>query len=403
MAAPDLTVVTPWYPTPEHPFGGVFVASQVAALTTAGYSVDVIHAHERALTRSTPAFGPLRPRWRAWLESHKDLWQAGADPYGGAARLVRVPVPTRSGAPIPEQARLHRDATETAARCLGGWGRLIHAHVGFLSGFAVAGLAPARTPVVVTEHYSRIQRILRRPAGRAIYSQSLLRADVFITVGQSLLRDIKDRMPWAENLEVLPNVVALPGIVPKGSPPESLRRWVCVGALIPRKRPDLVLDSFAIFHRGNPGATLSFVGSGELRDSLIRQAESLAISDRVEFLGGLPPDRAVRVIRDRDLLVHLSSRETFGVVVAEAVGCGTPVIATRSGGPEEILDSELEPISGMILDVDVDAETVAQSALQLQARLAGLKPAEAAAECYRRYSAPSIASRLVETYRRTGW
>lgn len=403
MPTADLTVVTPWYPTPGQPFAGAFVASQVAALTAAGYSVDVIHTLEHALTRSRPAFGSLRPRWRAWLSRNAARWGPVEDPYGGGTRLVRVPVPIRSGVPIPEQARLHRDATEVAIRQLGGWGRLIHAHVGYLSGFAVAGLAPARTPVVVTEHYSRIQRILRRPPGRAVYAQALLRADAFLTVGRSLLEDIKDRMPWADNLEVLPNVVTLSGISPRSAPPESLTRWICVGALIERKRPALVLDAFATFRKSNPEAELVFVGSGELRDALARQADSLGLASRVEFAGALPPDRAVAEIRKSDLLVHLSSRETFGVVVAEAVGCGTPVIATRSGGPEEILDDELEPIAGMVLDVDVDAETAARSAVQLQARLAGLKPAEAVAECVRRYSPESIASRLTDVYARLGW
>ncbi|MDP4013888.1 MAG: glycosyltransferase [Candidatus Nanopelagicales bacterium] len=403
MVAADLTIVTPWYPTPEHPFGGAFVASQVAALTDAGYQVDVIHTQERDLLGAKPRFGPLRPRWRAWLERNGANWGPTSDPFGGGARLVRIPVPRRSGVPVAELARLHRDATATAVRCLGGWGRLVHAHVGALSGFAVAGLAPTRTPVVITEHYSRIQRILRRPVGRAVYAQSLLRADVFITVGESLRRDILGRMPWADHMEVLPNVVALPGVVPRETPPESLRRWICVGALIERKRPELVMKAFEVFGRAHPDATLTFVGSGELADGLVRKATDLAIGDRVEFLGGLPPEDAIRVIRDSDLLVHLSSRETFGVVVAEALGCGTPVIATRSGGPEEILDSELEPIAGMILDVDIDAEMVAHSASQLQDRLATLQPALAAAECSRRYSPASIAERLVDVYTRVGW
>jgi glycosyltransferase involved in cell wall biosynthesis len=53
--------------------------------------------------------------------------------------------------------------------------------------------------------------------------------------------------------------------------------------------------------------------------------------------------------------VLTSERETFGVVLIEALAAGLPVIATRAGGPEEIVTSEV----GGIVDGDDQAQLVA--------------------------------------------
>jgi glycosyltransferase involved in cell wall biosynthesis len=81
----------------------------------------------------------------------------------------------------------------------------------------------------------------------------------------------------------------------------------------------------------------------------VRQlVDALGLSSRVRFLGEVAPNDVATLMRQSALLVVPSRRETFSLVTAEALASGTPVVATRCGGPEEILTEE----TGQLADVD---------------------------------------------------
>lgn len=79
-----------------------------------------------------------------------------------------------------------------------------------------------------------------------------------------------------------------------------------------------------------PGWTLSIVGSGEdsYRQSLIRHAADLGLQSSVSICGGNHSDEKWHLLKRADLVVLPSFSENFGIVVAEALGMGTPVITT---------------------------------------------------------------------------
>jgi glycosyltransferase involved in cell wall biosynthesis len=83
------------------------------------------------------------------------------------------------------------------------------------------------------------------------------------------------------------------------------------------------------------------IGGGEDEDllkSLVKQTGLLG--ERIHFLGRLDNEEVIRHIRQCDFLVVNSNVETFSVITAEALACGKPVIATRSGGPEFFMTEE---------------------------------------------------------------
>jgi glycosyltransferase involved in cell wall biosynthesis len=61
----------------------------------------------------------------------------------------------------------------------------------------------------------------------------------------------------------------------------------------------------------------------------------------VEFAGPQPAPEVARIMQESTLLVLPSRRESFGSVLAEALGCGIPVVATRCGGPEDIVTEQV--------------------------------------------------------------
>ena len=93
------------------------------------------------------------------------------------------------------------------------------------------------------------------------------------------------------------------------------------------------------------------VGDGPCLEDLTAQAEELAISGRVHFLGRR--SELETLYPALDVFVLSSLREGSPNVLLEAMACGLPVIATRVGGVPELIDDEVEGL--LIPPGDADA------------------------------------------------
>ena len=153
-------------------------------------------------------------------------------------------------------------------------------------------------------------------------------------------------------LRPTPSVEATPGFVPGpadaalraslGFAPEDFVVLFC-GRLEPDKGIHKLLEAMENIH--DPRIKLLIVGSpffGRTQQSpflrkLEQQAETLG--DRVRFTGYVPNDSMPEYYRLADLVcVPTLVEEAAGLVAVEAMGCGRPVLATRSGGMPEYLD-----------------------------------------------------------------
>ena len=75
---------------------------------------------------------------------------------------------------------------------------------------------------------------------------------------------------------------------------------------------------------------------GRLYDDLLKQREELGLTDRVHFLG-FTEDPA-GFLSNLDIFLLSSTSEGFSIATIQAMAAGLPVVATRSGGPEEIIE-----------------------------------------------------------------
>jgi L-malate glycosyltransferase len=120
-----------------------------------------------------------------------------------------------------------------------------------------------------------------------------------------------------------------------------------IAQLTPWKGQDDAIRTLALVRKRRPDAQLVLVGEAKFRDrstsydnvsyeaSLRRLADSLDVADAVTFLG---ERRDVpELLRALDVLLVPSRYEPFGRSVVEAMAAGTPVIATRVGGPSEVI------------------------------------------------------------------
>jgi glycosyltransferase involved in cell wall biosynthesis len=109
-----------------------------------------------------------------------------------------------------------------------------------------------------------------------------------------------------------------------------------------RRLPDAVRADVRVALAGGTAPS-----AARFRTRLDELAASEQLAGRVSFLG--PRDDAAALMHAADVVVHASRKpEPFGLVVVEAMALGRPVIASRLGGPGEIV----EPGSGLTFDPD---------------------------------------------------
>ncbi|KPQ01930.1 glycosyltransferase [Marinobacter sp. HL-58] len=111
-----------------------------------------------------------------------------------------------------------------------------------------------------------------------------------------------------------------------------------VARLVPQKGHELLLEAYA---RAGIGHKLVIVGEGELRKTLEEKARSLGIADRVYFAG--KRKNPYPWMKHADLFVLASEYEGLGIVLTEALACGTPILSVDSrGGVRDVFRGELE-------------------------------------------------------------
>jgi len=143
----------------------------------------------------------------------------------------------------------------------------------------------------------------------------------------------------ADRVRVKPHFVRDPG--PRTACPSESRTVLHVGRLSTDKGAHVLLDAWASM--GETGLELACIGDGPLRDQLVRRKVP-----GVQFLGSLPPS-GVRawMLRSRVLVASSLWYETFGLVVAEAMAAGLPVIVPGEGALEEVAaGAAVEPVGG---------------------------------------------------------
>src|SRR5690606_25498155 len=96
----------------------------------------------------------------------------------------------------------------------------------------------------------------------------------------------------------------------------------------------------------SPDQRLAFAVVGQrtepLHEELCALRDSLGLRDRVAFWGFR--EDAPEVMAAFDVLAISSKSEGFSLAAVQAMAAGTPVVATRSGGPEEILTDGVDGI-----------------------------------------------------------
>jgi glycosyltransferase involved in cell wall biosynthesis len=284
-------VVPPYFDVPPRAYGGVeaVVADLADALVELGHHVTVIGAG----TNGT---------------------RAGFEPVWDRT------IPERLGQPAAEvtHAALTRQAVLRLAQQDGL--DVVHEHTlaGVLNGPSYAHLG---LPTVVTVHGPVDDEL------RCLYSN--LGPNVHLVGISARQRELAPQLPWAGVVHNAVRVASFPFQASKGD------YALFLGRFHPDKGPHLALDAAH-------AAGLPLVLAGKCAESIEKdyfQAEILPrVGDR-DLIFGVADAHAKRrlLARARCLLFPIHWEEPFGMVMIEAMACGTPVVALRGGAVSEVV------------------------------------------------------------------
>ncbi len=138
------------------------------------------------------------------------------------------------------------------------------------------------------------------------------------------------------------------------------RYIVTTARLIKRKGVDVVIEAFSMIDKVKfENVSLVIIGDGPEKDNLIKKAKNMWVNRSVIFLGHVSDAELPVLYSGADVFVMTPYRidddiEGFGIVYLEAAACGTPSIATRSGGAEEAV---LNKKTGLVIKPNSLEET----------------------------------------------
>jgi glycosyltransferase involved in cell wall biosynthesis len=165
---------------------------------------------------------------------------------------------------------------------------------------------------------------------------------------------------------------------------------LCVSRLLSHKNVDLLLQAVEMLHEDGVELTLGIVGQGPELDRLKALSSQLGLDEFVTFLGTVEGEDSVyELMKSAKVVAMPSVREGFGLVVLEALACGTPVVTTNHSDNHARLLVE-DGVDGVLCNATSgDVATAIQKALELK---------DSAAHSSHRLGWDDVAEEIVEHY-----
>lgn len=322
MSDLHLVFLPSWYSSVETPSAGIFIRRQALALSKAGVKVGLLYPD----LDSSPD-----------VEGNGKFLGSELSVHEGQINELRLKARTpHLLRPLVRYWAVRRLLAEYERHF--GSPDLVHAHAAWWAG-VIASFLPL--PYVLTEHWTGYAEGLVRPWQVPLLKRAFERAEVRLAVSSALAEDLR---PYVGGLDVvvLPNTVDTDFFYPPPVRPSyPPLRLVSIALLRKPKRPDLLILALSHLVKRGIDVVLELGGDGPQRGELERLAQDLGVGERVRFLGHLSPEEVRRAMHNAHIFALPSEYETFGVVYAEALSCGLPVIATERGGPKDFVVPEV--------------------------------------------------------------
>lgn len=212
---------------------------------------------------------------------------------------------------------------------------LIHLESAICARAAIALSKKENIPLSYTEHFSGI---LNSSPGTYLNKTMKLAveyADHVFLISEAMKNKLK---PVKNKSSMLPNGINFSEFTISSIPPEFT--FKALGSLQKIKGYDLLIKAFALVKKRYSNCRLIIGGCGEEKDNLKKLSKNLCLNNSVIFQGYIDPNDRTLFFENTSAFICSSHTETFSIVIVEALACGIPVVATKCGGPEDLINVE---------------------------------------------------------------
>jgi glycosyltransferase involved in cell wall biosynthesis len=388
----NIFILPSWYPSASSQISGIFVKEQIEAIADLEPNIQVIvskwgHA-DGLLNVKRPWLWPKRLLW--WLAQSRDVisekngvhevfnpkitWTDRL-PFGGVRQLIGV----------------NRRNFKLAEKQFGKI-NLIHAHVSYPAGYVASQLAKEnKIPFVLTEHMGPFPfKYMYNGVPLPEIEQAFRCAAASIAVSPSLAQRISSfgyPLP-----RVIPNLLD-ERVFTLGHSSSSKTVFFTLGSISKQKGIDDLLEAIAKWNPSADKYEFRIGGDGPQRVAYQTKAQALGIADRVQWLGPVSRAQVPALFNDCHIFVMPSHHESFSVVCAEAIASGKPLIATRCGGPEFIVNNQ----NGKLVNIG-DVFALAQAMKTMAEEWEKYQPEVIRRDFERRFSRQVVVKQLIDLY-----
>jgi len=324
--------LTAWYPTETNSGFGIFIKEHAKAIQTAGNEIVVLAI---VIHRGNDF----------WKKTIKDF----VDENG--IRTILIEITTRFRDIAYHAIPLQYWVIKRTFNKLQFNPDIVHSNVIFPVAIAGSWLAKKfKKPHIVTEHFTRVSEVLKIPLVSHWAKQTYRKTVCILPVSNYLKENLIELIPALKNhnFQVIPNVIdeKLFFHKEKEENPDTIK--LCSVAAWnkykkPAKQPELFIDAVSVLQKEiNKKIMLIMVGGGNKLEELKKRCHEKNVN--AIFTGYLNKKEIAKKLHEADFFVHPTLIETFGVVVAEALLTGTPVICSNVGALPELVCNNVNGI-----------------------------------------------------------
>ena len=379
-------IIPSWYPSTPDDVNGIFFRLQAQALQRSGVKVGVIAPIFRSFrTQAKTAFNPKNYGIRTYIDKDVPTYV-----YDSMFFFPRIPHIDRKRE-IAASMKLFRRYV-----AVHGMPDVLHAHCVNSGGIIAYEIHKATgIPYVITEHSTTYARKLIRNWQRPLMYAAAQNAACRLAVSRDFAELLKEEYRGLE-WQYVPNILSASFEAPidlADKPANEDFTFCSVAHLQHKKGYDILLPAFAEAVKAYPNLKLKIGGGGYEEFKLHRLAKDLGLENNVIFEGRLKNEEVLELMYQSDAFVLASRHETFGVVFIEALAQGLPVIATRCGGPETIVN----PSNGLLVDVG-DQKSLTEALISLYRNRKKYFPRLLRENCLKEFGERPVTEQIISAY-----